>query len=78
MILENRRVFMKRYYIKNQTNKLEFIEILKELEDGYLIRHIRSNDGYEKTSEETITRHLFNICLKTGYLYEPVIKAVVA
>jgi len=61
---------MKRYSIKCQAGKVEFIDILKETEDGYLIRLTRLNDGTEKITEETITRHLFNICLKTGYLNE--------
>ena len=69
---------MKRYCIKNETNKLEFIDILQEVDGGYLIRHTRNRDGYEKISEETITRHLFNICLKTGYIYEPAMASVVA
>ena len=65
---------MKQYFVKGQSNRMEFIEILKEIEDGYLIRHTRQNDGYKKVKEETISRHLFNICLKTGYLFEPAAK----
>ncbi|GHV94028.1 hypothetical protein AGMMS50293_03480 [Spirochaetia bacterium] len=61
---------MKRYRIKCQTGRIEYIDILKEIEDGYLIRLTRLSDGNEKIIEETITRHLFNICLKTGYIYE--------
>ena len=61
---------MKRYSIRCQTGKIEFIDILREIEDGYIIRLTRLNDGSERTSEETITRHLFNICVKTGYLQE--------
>jgi hypothetical protein len=61
---------MKRYCIKCRAGKVEYIDILRETEEGYLIRFTRIRDGYEKTSEETMTRHLFNICLKTGYIYE--------
>ena len=46
----------------------EYIDILKEMENEYLVRFTRNNNGYVKTTEETITRHLFNICLQTGYL----------
>ena len=61
---------MKRYSIKNQNGRTDYIDVLKEIEDGYLIRLTRRNDGNEKISEETISRHLFNICLQTGYLCE--------
>ncbi|MDR1253113.1 MAG: hypothetical protein LBK62_13270 [Treponema sp.] len=61
---------MKRYCIKCRSGQIEYLDIIKEIEDGYLIRLTRLNDGDEKTSEETMTRHLFNICLKTGYIYE--------
>ncbi|HCC37603.1 MAG TPA: hypothetical protein DEQ14_08295 [Treponema sp.] len=61
---------MKRYCVKCRTDRFEYIEIIKEIEDGYLIRLTRVNDGYTDTTEQTITRHLFDICLKTGYIYE--------
>ncbi|MDR1587887.1 MAG: hypothetical protein LBS57_10560 [Treponema sp.] len=66
---------MKRYCIKCRNDRIEFIDIIKEIEDGYLIRLTRINDGNEKIIEETMTHHLFNICLKTGYIYEMAKKA---
>ena len=61
---------MKRYRVKCRADRAEFIDIVEEKEDAYLIRLTRVYDGREKTSEETITRHLFDMCLKTGYIYE--------
>jgi hypothetical protein len=61
---------MKRYRIKCRTGRTEYIDIVREIEDGYVIRLTRLNDGNEKVTEETMTRHLFNICLKTGYICE--------
>jgi hypothetical protein len=61
---------MKRYCIKNEPGKIEFIDILRENDEGFLIRVTRIRDGYEKTSEDFMPRHLFNICVNTGYLYE--------
>ena len=61
---------MKKYRVKNHNHKSEYIEILKETEDGFLIRYVRIKDGSEKVTEEIITRHLFNICLRTGYIHE--------
>jgi len=68
---------MKRYSIKCLPGNTEYIDILKELEDEYLVRFTRDNNGSVKTTEETITRHLFNICVQTGYL-NPMNEAVVA
>jgi hypothetical protein len=59
---------MKRYSIKCTPGHTEYIDILKELDDEYLVRFTRNNNGNIRTSEETITRHLFNICVQTGYL----------
>jgi len=59
---------MKRYNIKCKAGNTEYIDILKESDNEYLVRFTRDNHGSVKTTEETITRHLFNICLQTGYL----------
>jgi len=68
---------MKRYSIKCLPGSNEYIDILKELDDEYLVRFTRNNNGKVKTTEETITRHLFNICVKTGYL-NPMVEYSVA
>jgi len=59
---------MKRYSIKCLPGNTEYIDILKETDSEYLVRFTRNNNGSIKTTEETITRHLFNICVQTGYL----------
>ena len=70
---------MKRYWIKCRDDRIEYIDIVGDIENGYMVRLTRISDGSEKTSEETITRHLFDLCLKTGYIYEmPVEAAAVA
>lgn len=62
---------MKRYCIKSRSNRAEYLDILNETDDGYKIRLTRLSDGDEKIREDFIDRHLFDICVKTGYLYEP-------
>lgn len=59
---------MKRYTIKCLPGNTEYVDILKELDNEYVVRFTRNNNGNIKSTEETITRHLFNICLQTGYL----------
>ena len=61
---------MKRYNVKCRKDRIEFIDIIRETEDGYMIQITRISDGIENTREETITRHLFNICIKTGFICE--------
>lgn len=59
---------MKRYYIKCEPSRTEYLDVLGEDEEGYTIRVTRIKDGYEKTIEEFMSRHLFEICIKTGYI----------
>jgi ribosomal protein S17E len=61
---------MKRYCIKCRPERVEYFDVVREFEDRYLVRLTRIYDGNEKVCEETMTKHLFNICLKTGYIYE--------
>jgi len=68
---------MKRYIIRSLPGNTEYIDILKELDNEYLVRFTRNNNGHVKTTDETITRHLFNICVQTGYL-NPMMESAVA
>ena len=61
---------MKRYCIKCRTGRIEFFDVISENDDGYRIRLTRLSDGNERIIEESMPRHLFNICIKTGYIYE--------
>jgi len=61
---------MKRYCIKCREGRIEYFDIISENDDGYRIRFTRLTDGKEKIIEETMPRHLFNICVKTGYIFE--------
>jgi len=61
---------MKRYSVKCRTGRIEFFDIIGENDDGYRVRLTKLSDGSEKTIEESIPRHLFNICVKTGYIFE--------
>lgn len=61
---------MKRYFVKSRAGKIEYVDIMSENDEGYNIRLTRLSDGTVRIIEELIPRHLFNICVKTGYLYE--------
>jgi hypothetical protein len=61
---------MKRYCIKCREGKTEYLDIIRETEDGYLVKLTKISDGNERIIEESMTRHLFEICVKTGYIYQ--------
>jgi len=61
---------MKRYCIKCRAGKIEYFDIISENDDGFMIRLTRVSDGNERIMEETMSRHLFNLCMKTGYIFE--------
>jgi hypothetical protein len=66
---------MKRYRVKCRPGRIEYIDVIKETEEGFIIRLTRLSDGNKKIIEEPMPRHLFNMCLKTGYIYEAVNEA---
>jgi hypothetical protein len=61
---------MKRYCIKCRAGRLEYFDIISENDNGLMIRLTRVSDGNERIIEEHMSRHLFNICVKTGYIFE--------
>jgi hypothetical protein len=61
---------MKRYAIKSRPGRSEYLDIIRETDEGYAIRLTKVSDGYEKIQEDFIDRHLFDLCIKTGYLSE--------
>ncbi|MDR1278089.1 MAG: hypothetical protein LBK02_05020 [Treponema sp.] len=61
---------MKRYCVKCRAGRIEYIDILRETEDGFFTRLTRLSDGNEKVIDEFMSRNLFDMCVKTGYIYE--------
>jgi hypothetical protein len=60
----------RRYKVKGIAGVETYLEVLREETEGYriLIRTV-SEDGV-KESEEFISFHLFDACVRTGYLTE--------
>jgi hypothetical protein len=61
---------MKRYCIKSRAGRIEYFDIMSETDGGYMVRLTRVSDGNEKIIEEFMSRHLFDMCYKTGYIFE--------
>jgi hypothetical protein len=49
-------------------NPRDYLTILKQLEDGMIVRIVRDKDGYEDVTTDYISRDLFESCVRTGYL----------
>ena len=61
---------MKRYCVKCEPGRVEFLVVIRESESGYQVRVVRVKDGWEKVVEQSMPKALFETCLKTGYIYE--------
>ena len=42
--------------------------IVREMEDGFVVRIVRDRDGYDEVKTDFISHSLFESCLRTGYL----------
>lgn len=59
---------METYSLKGHGNSHDSIRIMKELEEGFVVKIIRDKDGFEDISTDFLSRDLFESCLRTGYL----------
>lgn len=44
--------------------------IVREMEDGYVVRIVRDRDGYDEVKTDYIGKELFETCIRTEYLVE--------
>lgn len=61
---------MKNFYIRSKPGSADYLSILKETADGFMVRIFRDLDGYEKIMDEFMSADLFESCVRTGYLCE--------
>lgn len=61
---------MKNYCIRSTRDAADFLSVLAENDEGFMVRIYRDLDGYEKVTDEFMSRTLFDICVRTGYLTE--------
>ena len=68
------------YTLKSIGKSSDYMTIVRELEDGYVVRIVRDKDGYVDETTDYISKTLFESCIRTGYLTkieEPVQKMAV-
>jgi hypothetical protein len=56
------------HYTMKSFNPHDYMTIVKEMEDGMIVRIVRDRDGYEDVTTDFISRDLFESCIRTGYL----------
>jgi len=61
---------MKNYFIRSNPGSADYLSVLRETEEGFMVRIYRDLDGYEKIFDEFMSKILFESCVRTGYLSE--------
>ena len=56
------------YTLKSIGNNGDYMTIVRETEDGYVVRIVRDRDGYNDVTTDFISTALFDSCVRTGYL----------
>ena len=56
------------YTLKSIVNSSDYMTIIKETEDGFVVRIVRDKDGYDDITTDFISKSLFESCIRTGYL----------
>lgn len=61
---------MKVFTIKSANPEPSILELVNEIENGFLVRIVHKHEDWEEESEEFMTRELFETCVRTGYIAE--------
>lgn len=56
------------YTLKNIGKASDYMTILRDTEDGFVVRIVRDKDGYDEITTDFISKALFDSCIRTGYL----------
>ena len=59
---------MASYTVKSLGKSTDYMPIVRELDDGYVVRIVRDKDGYNDITTDYISKTLFDSCIRTGYL----------
>lgn len=59
---------METYTLKSIGKASDYMTVLREVDDGYVVRIVRDQDGYNEVKTDYISKSLFESCIRTGYL----------
>ncbi len=56
------------YTLKSIGKSTDYMTVVREMDDGYVVRIVRDEDGYDDVTTDYISKALFDSCIRTGYL----------
>ena len=56
------------YTLKSIGKHTDYMTVVREMDDGYVVRIVRDKDGYEDVTTDYLSKALFDTCLRTGYI----------
>jgi len=59
---------MATYTLKTIGKSADYMTIVREMDDGYVVRIVRDKDGYEDVTTDYLSKALFDTCIRTGYI----------
>lgn len=62
--------YMKQFRVKGVSGVETYLRLIGENAEGYVILITSISEAGVRETEETISRHLFDACIRTGYLNE--------
>jgi hypothetical protein len=65
---ERRFIFMECYALKGYGETKDYMQIVKKLDDGFIVKIVRDMDGYDDITTDFMSQELFDTCLRTGYI----------
>ena len=56
------------YTLKSIGLSTDYMTIVREMDDGYVVRIVRDKDGYTDVTTDYMSKTLFDSCVRTGYI----------
>lgn len=56
------------YTLKSLGSRTDYMTVVREMDDGYVVKIVRDKDGYDDVTTDYISKALFESCVRTGYL----------
>ncbi len=56
------------YTLKTIGKKSDYMTIVRDMDEGYVVRITRDKDGYQDVTTDFISKTLFEACVRTGYI----------
>ena len=56
------------YTLKSIGKNTDYMTVVREMDDGYVVKIVRDKDGYDDIPTDYISKALFDTCIRTGYI----------